>query len=267
MKDLIKIAPSVQAGARLRRLRESLGYSLRDVQKASIRIAAIHGSLKFAIPFSRLRHIETSHVVPSIHRLYTLGLLYRIDYSSIIEWYGIEWNSMRMQLQAGIPPLTHRIDLSSATEAPSIAAVTPKRTTLLDAKQICTGCDVIRNDFTGVEEKTVFYACIGMEDYTMYPLLMPGTLLKVDGKYSRVTTSHWKSEYERPIYFIETRNGYRVGWCSHKAAQLTVYSHPLSPALPITYAFPREAEVLGQVTEITMPLRSRGPKQFKESVG
>lgn len=265
MKAIVKMQSPATAGMRLRRIRESLGYSLRDVEAASGQIAETHDSPRFFVPFSRLRHIETSNTVPSIHRLYSLSLIYRVDRSSIIEWYGVDWNSLRIHLSAGIPPLTHRIDVSQPSQ------ITPLKggpeTTVLEAQDICAGCDVIRTCFTAEEKRSIFFACVGMEDYTMYPLLMPGTLLKVDARYSRIKTSHWKSEYERPIYFIETRNGYRVGWCSQNGTQLTVYSHPLSPAQPVTYVFPREAEVLGQVSEISMPLRSMLSEQCEESVG
>jgi len=53
------------------------------------------------------------------------------------------------------------------------------------------------------------YAFIGYEDLTMYPILQPGSFVQVDESESRrrVVEGQWRSEYERPIYFVETRDG------------------------------------------------------------
>jgi hypothetical protein len=71
-------------------VREQLGFTIRDVEAASVRIAEQHHSDDFAIPLSRLSDIETKGVTPSIYRLYTLSVVYRRDLREILTWY---WNS------------------------------------------------------------------------------------------------------------------------------------------------------------------------------
>jgi hypothetical protein len=69
----------LDAGHRLRALREELGLTIRDVETSSARIAAKHRNNGFLIPLSRLSEIETKGVLPSIYRLYSLSVIYRRD--------------------------------------------------------------------------------------------------------------------------------------------------------------------------------------------
>ena len=76
-------------GDRLRAKREQLGFSLRDVQRASARIGKKLRNRSFILPPSRLHFYETSASTPSVYRLYTLALLYGCKFSEILAWYGI----------------------------------------------------------------------------------------------------------------------------------------------------------------------------------
>jgi hypothetical protein len=38
----------------------------------------------------------------------------------------------------------------------------------------------------------------------MYPLLMPGSFLQVDDTKTQILKEGWRSEYERPIYFVDS---------------------------------------------------------------
>src|SRR5512142_3213679 len=80
------------AGHRLRALREQLGLTLRDVEAASLRIAARHKSDDFAVTLSRLSDIETKHILPTIYRLHSLAVIYRRDIRELLSWYGVDVN-------------------------------------------------------------------------------------------------------------------------------------------------------------------------------
>ncbi len=88
----------------------------------------------------------------------------------------------------------------------------------------------------------------------MFPLLLPGSFLQVDESKNKVREGMWRSDYERPLYFIETREGYTCCWCSLKEDQLLLQPHPLSPVQPRVVKDQREAEVLGQVVGVAMRL-------------
>jgi hypothetical protein len=98
------------------------------------------------------------------------------------------------------------------------------------------------------------YGYIGSEDFTMYPILPPGTFVQVDESRDTVAVSGWKSEYERPIYFVETRNGHICSWCSLVGDEIILQSHPLSPVPARVLRYPQEADVVGQVVGVAMRL-------------
>ena len=98
------------------------------------------------------------------------------------------------------------------------------------------------------------YGYVGSEDFTMYPLLPPGTFLQVDEARTKIEQALWRSELERPIYFVETRDGYTCCWCSLKGNDIVLHSHPLSPVPVRVLRHPREAEVIGQVVGIALKL-------------
>ena len=88
----------------------------------------------------------------------------------------------------------------------------------------------------------------------MYPIILPGSFVQVDESRNRVAEGVWRSEYERPIYFIETRDGYACSWCAVKNAHIVLQPHPFSPVAPRILKDQREAEVLGQVVGVAMRL-------------
>jgi hypothetical protein len=88
----------------------------------------------------------------------------------------------------------------------------------------------------------------------MYPILPPGSFVQVDEAKNKVGEGTWRSEYERPIYFVEMRDGFTCCWCSVKRDSIVLQPHPLSPVSVRVLKYPQEAEVLGQVIGIAMRL-------------
>jgi hypothetical protein len=76
----------------------------------------------------------------------------------------------------------------------------------------------------------------------------------VDESRNRVVEGSWRSEYERPIYFVETRDGHTCSWCSMRREEIILQPHPLSPVPVRILRHPQEAEVLGQVVGVAMKL-------------
>jgi hypothetical protein len=101
------------------------------------------------------------------------------------------------------------------------------------------------------------YGYIGLEDHMMDPLLKPGSLVLVDPALRQVRNTGWSNEYERPIYFIDVRDGYRCSWCLSDRAALSLQPHPLSPCKPEVRRLPQEADVVGQVVGVVMRLVER----------
>lgn len=248
----------LSAGQSLRILRERLGLTMRDVETASANIAARHKSDEFAIPPSRLSDIETKGVVPSIYRLYSLAVIYRRDARDILTLYGVDLNHMIDDLHLSLPPKSHT---SEALEAQASVKIPVRLDPSFDPRFTVNMGRVVEqwglvplSYLAQFASRRYTYGYVGTEDFTMYPILPPGTFIQIDESKNRVEEGAWRSEYERPIYFVETREGYTCCWCTRQPDGLILQSHPLSPVPVRVMKHPQEAEVLGQVVGVAMRL-------------
>jgi len=251
--------PMAPPGQKLRKLRESLQLTLRDVEAISFRIARAHGREEFSIPFSRLFRIEAKGVVPNIYRLYSLAVVYRCDFREVLQWYGVDLAGISEDLKLGDVPVTHKVESDFSTQTvripvdldPAFDLATTTNVATLVRKWGAVSCAFL----DGLSKENFTYAYVGTKDYTMYPLIMPGSFLQIDESRVRIQQQGWRSEYERPIYFVETRHeGFRVGWCSICEGALTIHVHPLSCTPVKSYRHPQDAEIIGQVIAVSMRL-------------
>lgn len=248
----------LSAGRKLRELREQVGLTLRDVEIASTKLAESRGIEEFVINPSRLSDIETKGVIPSIFRLYALSVIYRADFTELLKVYGVDLSFTAADFSICSPSKTHRLDI--VTERGSVQ-VPVKFDPAFDLSRSFNLGRMIENwgvvpmqFLQELSKKRYTYAYIGMQDLTMYPLLLPGSFLQVDEERSRVEEGPWRSEFERPIYFVETREGHVCCWCSVRKSEIVLQSHPLSPVAPRILKHPQEAEVIGQVVGVAMRL-------------
>jgi len=244
-------AVQLTGGQRLRALRDALGYTMREVENGSLQVARRLANDEFAIPPSRLSDIETKGVVPSIFRLYTLAAIYRSDYRELLSWYGIDLNGIAADVVFTQPHKSHLINTSdSAAEAKVPVRLDPgfslSKTTNM-GRMIEKWGVVPLTYLSTLADDRYSYGYIGTEDFTMYPILPPGSFVQVDETKNRVTEGVWRSEIERPIYFVETRDGFVCSWCNLSRDRIVLQSHPLSPVQVRSLKHPQEAEVIGQV--------------------
>ena len=203
-------------GQSLRILREELGFTLRDVENASTKIAQRRGNDEFALPISRLSDIETKGVMPSIYRLYSLSVIYRQDVRELLLWFGVDFGDAAADLNVCLPPNSH-VSKALANVAKIQVPIKidpgfdPQRTANL-GRMIEQWGVVPLSYLTQFASCNYTYGYIGGQDLTMYPILPPGTFVQVDESRNTVTEGAWKSEYERPIYFVETRSGHMCCW-------------------------------------------------------
>ena len=246
------------AGFNLRGLRERLGLTMREVESASSRIAERHGNDEFSVGPSRLSDIETKGLVPNIFRLYSLSIIYRCDLREVLAWYGIDLSHSSADLQLNLPPKSHFEETLQGTSVVTIPtrldpAFDPRRSANLSRMVEQWGMVPLAY-LANLSSGKYMYGYIGSEDLTMYPLLPPGTFLQVDESKSKIVTGMWRTELERPIYFVETRDGYTCCWCSLEGEQIMLQSHPLSPVPARMLRHPQDAEVIGQVVGIALKL-------------
>lgn len=239
------------AGRRLRDLRERLKLTLRSVEEASTELAAAYGNPEFIVPPSRLSDIETKGVLPSIYRLHSLSMIYKVQWEEILAWYGIEIGLSPTQLD--LPPLpkthtiTNKVGLKDL-QLPVKLDPSFNKANTMDLGRFVQEWGLLPLTYLAKFAHTRYtYGYIGTEDFTMYPIIPPGSFVQVDQSRNRVQRSPWRSDYERPIYFLETRDEYICAWCSMKENKIIIQPHPLSPCEVRIMRWPHEAEVIGQV--------------------
>jgi transcriptional regulator with XRE-family HTH domain len=240
-------------GLRLRQVRERLGLTYRDVERSSFELAAQRGRSEFILHISRLADIENRSVVPSVHKIYTLAVIYHLNPLDIFRWYEVPvdeffgdaavFHAPRSHLMA--PPITLRIPMHFDP------AFDPRRTEFLSrmVEQWGQFEGVLTSDGGGHR-----YGYIGLSDRRMMPILRPGSIVLVDTSMREIEETEWSTEYDRPMYFVDIRDGYRCGWFYSDGSRLVMQPHPLSRCLPESWCTPDEAEVVGRVVGVVSRL-------------
>jgi len=250
-------------GFKLRQVRQRLGLTYRDVETASSTVANSKLNAEFTLPISRLSEIENHGAVPSVYRIYTLSALYGMDYQEVLGWYGLNLSELaedqehfrpesvtrRTHLLGDHP--NHRSDIALPIRLDP--GFDPKRTTHL-TRMIETWGRVPVTFLERLNSRDFRYGYVGQDDWRMYPLIPPGSLVQFDVQRRQVHQGFWHNEHERPVYFVEHRDGYACTWCCLQNGHLILQPHPLSPCQPETFAYPQEADVLGQVVGVAKQL-------------
>jgi transcriptional regulator with XRE-family HTH domain len=244
-------------GLRLRQARERLGLTYREVERASYELAARRGRSEFILHISRLAEIENRGVVPGLHKLYSLAAIYHLSPQDILRWNDVPLEDCFHDGGAVQSPQTHLLAPPTSLRIPMRfdPGFDPRRTEFLSRMVERWG------HFEGVLTHGSghhVYGYIGMSDRRMVPLLRPGSIVLVDASIRKIDDGNWTTEHDRPMYFVEIRNGYRCGWFYQDGSRLVMHPHPLSHCLPEAWRMPEEAEVVGRVTGMVTRLNGPG---------
>ena len=240
-------------GTRLRKIRERLAFTYRDVEQRSYELAQRYGRPEFIIHISRLADLENGGVVPGLHKLFSLCSIYHIDPREACAWYDVPLGETFTEGMSFVGPKTHLAAPPRTLRLPVHfdPAFDPQRTTYLTRMIQSWGefeAAALQNGHR------YHYGFIGRGDHWMEPILRPGALVLVDPQRQKIEGGGWKNETERPIYLIDIRSGYRCCWCSLERNRLVLQPHPMSPCAPEQYLFPDEAEIVGRVVGVSMRL-------------
>lgn len=261
-----------EAGQKLKRVRERLNLRYRDVEDASLRIAERHQNDEFIVALSRLSDIENKGTVPTVFRLYTLCTIYRLDLLEVLQWYGVDLSHLPADAAAIELEKTHAIHFQPHNQGEVLLplALDPgldlTKTTYL-SRMIQRWGKLPLMLLHSLDLKTHRYAFVGSEDWSMYPLLQPGSLLLLDETKRKIVSSGWTNEFDRPIYFLEHRDGYACGWCNLEGNRLVLQPHPASMCNPQVFLYPDEIDVVGQVTGVAMRLDQGRRRRNGSSAG
>lgn len=261
------------AGTYLKEIRQRLQFGLRDVQQASAIIAAEEANQEFYISAARLAQIENEASAPSVFKIFTLAAIYGLDFIDILERYGIHPDRVhhyrsRLKLQVTRPVAAEVYAFDTKVTLP--IRLDPSfrwETTQLVNRVVALWGEIPAAFLLNCNPRRHTYGYIGLSDYTMFPLLRPGALVMIDNQRRRVLSKGWENEFERPIYFVELRYGYRCAWCQVDGQRLIVIPHPMSAAPTEIFSLTNEAEVVGRVVGLAMrlvppdpPNQDRAPK-------
>jgi transcriptional regulator with XRE-family HTH domain len=246
-------------GRHLRRVREHLGLRYRDVEEASHQIARNRDSQEFLVGLSRLADIENRGTLPSVYRLYSLCVIYGLDFHTVLAWYGVDLS----QQLADAATLSLRETRPINVTAPDfcIDGLPVELDQNLDlTKTIYLNEHVRRwgklplSILGSVDLRRHRYAFIGTNDWFMYPILSPGSFVQIDETRKRVGRESFFHEYERPIYFVEHRDGYRCAWCTERSGLLILQPHSASGMSLEAFRYPGEVDILGRVVGVAKRL-------------
>lgn len=234
------------AGQTLKSLRNKRNVTVRDVEQASRRIADVKGDQRFRISNGWLVQLENGVSEPSICKLFSLSVIYRANFLDLVRIYNVDVHDKEKYELVADPQVTQLISITDNGNGDSPSS-TPHA-------QLSTGLipelgAMSAQQLPGREDRarSIIHARLGSVDFTMYPMIRPGALLKIDTSQNKLTTGTWRNEYERPIFFIELRQAYACGWCELQGNNLLIIPHHSSPASVRRFTYPREAEIAGRV--------------------
>src|SRR5216684_8771144 len=243
-------------GARLKDIRTRLGITTREFAVFSKTIADAEGNEEFLISSPWLTQIENERAaLPSIYKLFTLASIYGLSYAEVLALYGVDTKKVK-KYHAELPiAKTHLAQYDSAEEAPALlevpvrfdAGLNLSHTNLL-SRMIETWGKVPIEFVQHFDLRHRLYGYIGIKDYTLYPLIKPGSFVQINPEIKKLKPAVGRSEFDRPIYFIDLRSEYACGWCEILGDKLLIVPHPLSPSKIRAFALHAEAEIVGQVT-------------------
>jgi len=139
--------------------------------------------------------------------------------------------------------------------------------TSLTTRMVGNRGDVSVSLFQDIDKKRLAYGFIGLEDDFMYPLVRPGSFVQIDRQQNRVLPTLWRTEFDRPIYFVETRDRFICGWCESMQHDLLLLPHPFSKASVRRYRYPGEIEIVGRVIGVAMRIDQNNASSIQTESG
>jgi len=269
---MLESTPSPEAGKRLRAERVRAGLSTRDVQKLSQKIAQEKGDNQdYAISHAWLTEVENGKFTPSIYKLYSLSLIYKTTYMKILDFFGINLlDAPEEQRLVGLPDtqlIGSNFELAGRTiELPvELRKNVELARTNLVSRMFESWGEIPVGLLQQLDLRHRLCGYVGLEDYTLYPHIRPGSFVEIDDRQNRIRHESWQNEFDRPIYFVELRGGYACSWCELDGNQLILIPTPQSRVQVRHLRYPNEGEIVGRVTAVTMRIAKVGGGQSEEN--
>jgi transcriptional regulator with XRE-family HTH domain len=189
----------------LRTIRLQKQLSLRDVEEQSLRLAQEWGNEAYRISAGWLDSLEREEHEMSLSTLLVLANIYNLPAEQLLR-----------PIFPGGPHAPNLLELSVRNSTGRVR--TPDHTTVLPADNGTLPARFER----GIRG-------------TLDPMAPPGSIVHIDTNERLIPRQRtWDDKFQRPIYFLLTRDAYICGWCERDedSEWLTLIPLPLSPATP-----------------------------------
>ena len=256
----------MESGQQIRVLREERSIKPSDIERITRAIADEKGKPDFYIPHSTLADIEAGSI-PSIHKLFSLSHALKVPLTELLLLFGIDAAGSAITI-AGAPSESSTVGLtySPPSEPPFRfqlnfdTQIGTDETTLLQvqSRNFPFLPPVIRNRFDPTRYR---YALIGSKDDSMGDLLPPRSLVEIDTTQKTIEAFVWRTLRERPIYMVWHPHGHTCSWCQIEDKELTLIPQPLSRQRVRRFKVPKEATVIGRVTNAWLPFNRLASEQ------
>jgi transcriptional regulator with XRE-family HTH domain len=220
---------------------------LREVEERSLRIARERGDLTYQVSASWLDRLERNEHELTVNKLTALAEIYSIPTDQLLRSiYPGNAESLTLdQLPSpSAPEGSRKSQASPLLSDTPFPDQSPDETTLLVTKN-------------GQSRTPYRRGIIGRLDLTLGPMVPPGSIVQIDTRNRAISSrKNWTHEFQRPVYFLRTPEGYVCGWCEldGNSGWLTLIPHPLSPALSRRWKYRTEMENLGRVISVVIRL-------------
>lgn len=249
-----------QAGIRLKRLRERLGLTLREVESLSRRLAEQKQNNDFLVSRGWLNNVENGSYTPSIYKIYSLSVIYNDSWPNILSFFGLRVSDIGRDQAMFAPPKTGLVSrLEGANDDTIVVPLHSREDLRLDKTNLLNRLVEIWGEIPvrliqHLDLQKSVYGFIGISDFTMFPIIRPGSIVQIDGNQRKIAPRKWQNEFDRPIYFVELREEYVCSWCEIREGHLLAVPHPNSKCEIRRFPYPQQAEIVGRVTGVAMRL-------------
>jgi hypothetical protein len=208
----------------LRRIRLQKQLSLRDVEEQSFHLAQEWGNEVYRISAGWLASLERDEYEMSLSTPLVLDNIYNLPAEQLL---------LLRSVSSGSPRALNLLELSVRNSTGRVRM--PDHTTVLPADNRIPPARFGR----GVIRK---------HDRTLDPMVPTGSIVYIDtNKRVLPTRRNWADEFQRPIFFLLTRDAYVCGWCEldEGSERLTLIPHSLSPVSVRRWKVPNSSRKRG----------------------
>jgi hypothetical protein len=259
-----------------KRIRQILSTKGLTFYRASQLSAELFGrSSPFYLPPNLYHRLAASAVAPGIYQLFALS---RVTNYRLSEWLGVFGFDLDVipQLQA-LTTSRRTVVLDSSvydrdawvdwfTDRPGL----PPNVVIAPLAQLVARTRPKRASELLLRGKAEFlYAKVGLEDLLAFPDVAPGSIVRIDTRPARESSSVGKNSSDKRIFFVEHDSGFACSRLASLGNGRVAFHSPQLPFAEGGFSLGKDLRVLGVVDAeiLRVPLRDGALAQVARSVG